>query len=259
MAREPDKKVSQAKQFYEKGMKLSDIAKKLEKPEGTIRRWKSSYNWDKKQSERSDRNSERSEKESERSVRARGAPKGNQNAVGSHEGAPLRNQNNLKHGAYAQVYWDALEDEELAMIQNMHTNSEEYLLNQLQLFSIRERRLMKQIQEFRLNIKEKGSNSFGIKGIKRTNKKSDFDGKSEETNTEMEPLLNSIMTLEQELTKVQRAKTKALETLNRLRNDMRRLELEQQRLNPEEPEIEDDGFLEALKGSAAEDWEDEED
>lgn len=59
MARAPDPKVQQAKDMYLKGMQLSEIAKELEKPEGTIRRWKHNYDWD---SERSDKKSERSEK-----------------------------------------------------------------------------------------------------------------------------------------------------------------------------------------------------
>lgn len=59
MARAPDPKVQQAKEMYLKGMQLADIAKDLEKPEGTIRRWKHSYDWD---NERSEKNSERSER-----------------------------------------------------------------------------------------------------------------------------------------------------------------------------------------------------
>ena len=49
-------KVERAKQLYEQGMLLKDIAKKLDKPEGTVRRWKSTYDWDnKKQSEHSNK------------------------------------------------------------------------------------------------------------------------------------------------------------------------------------------------------------
>lgn len=55
-----------AYELYKNGMKLIDIASKLQLPSGTIRRWKSTYNWDCK---RSEIESERSEKESERSDR----------------------------------------------------------------------------------------------------------------------------------------------------------------------------------------------
>ena len=59
MARAPDPKVQQAKEMYLQGMKMADIAKELEKPEGTIRRWKHDHDWD---NERSDKKSERSER-----------------------------------------------------------------------------------------------------------------------------------------------------------------------------------------------------
>lgn len=258
MAREPDKKVSQAKELYKKGMKLSDIAKKLEKPEGTIRRWKSSYNWDEKQSERSDKNSERSEKENERSVRARGAPKGNQNAAGSHPGAPLRNQNNFKHGAYADVYWDTLDQEEKDMIGGMDSDrEEEYLLHQIQLYTVRERRLMKQIRECSRQGASEKSKGFDIKSIKRAEGNGGLKiGKFKETSTEMAPILETIITLEKELTRVQKAKTRAIDSITRMHIEQEKLKA----LYGEGDEsFENDGFLEALKGSAMEDWANEED
>lgn len=58
MARAPNEKVTKAKGLFDKGYKLIDIAKELDIPDGTVRRWKNTYNWD---SERSDKNSERSD------------------------------------------------------------------------------------------------------------------------------------------------------------------------------------------------------
>ena len=46
-----------AEELYKKGKKLVEIASQLNVPEGTVRRWKSTYKWD---TERSDKNSERS-------------------------------------------------------------------------------------------------------------------------------------------------------------------------------------------------------
>ena len=48
-----------AYELYKSGMKLVDIAHQLSLPEGTVRRWKSTYKWD---SERSDKKSERSDR-----------------------------------------------------------------------------------------------------------------------------------------------------------------------------------------------------
>lgn len=59
MARTPDQRVQQAEAMFLSGKKLIEIANELSLPEGTVRRWKSTYKWG---SERSESNSERSEK-----------------------------------------------------------------------------------------------------------------------------------------------------------------------------------------------------
>lgn len=53
MARAPNKKAEEARKLYQQGMPLVEIAKKLNTPAGTVRRWKSTYKWD-DESERSD-------------------------------------------------------------------------------------------------------------------------------------------------------------------------------------------------------------
>ena len=59
MAKAPDKRIKDAEAMYRKGVKLVDIANQLNIPDGTVRRWKSTYKWD---SERSVKKSERSDK-----------------------------------------------------------------------------------------------------------------------------------------------------------------------------------------------------
>ena len=62
MARVPNEKAAKAEAMYHDGMKLVDIARKLDVPPGTVRRWKSTYHWDsEQQNERSEKKSERSE------------------------------------------------------------------------------------------------------------------------------------------------------------------------------------------------------
>ena len=64
MARAPDELIEKAKELYLSGMKLVEIASQLNKPEGTIRRWKNTYDWDnKKANVLGERFSERSEEE----------------------------------------------------------------------------------------------------------------------------------------------------------------------------------------------------
>lgn len=72
MARGPNEKLEEAYKLYKAGMKLIDIANKLDVPPGTVRRWKSSYKWDgENQSERSEKKSEHSEKEIKRKAIAK--------------------------------------------------------------------------------------------------------------------------------------------------------------------------------------------
>lgn len=94
MPRKPDKRISQAKEMYLSGMKLVEIAKQLDLPEGTVRRWKSTHKWE----------NERSEKKSERSKRKKGGQPGNKNSVG--HGAPEKNKNAEKYGFFSKYLPD---------------------------------------------------------------------------------------------------------------------------------------------------------
>lgn len=89
MPKKPDKRIEPAKQMYLEGMKLIDIAKQLDLPEGTVRRWKSTHKWDSERSDKSDANV--------RIKRKRGGQPGNKNATG-----PPKNQHARKHGLFAK-------------------------------------------------------------------------------------------------------------------------------------------------------------
>lgn len=65
MPRQPDERYEQAKEMYLRGLKLVEISKNLDIPQGTVRRWKSTHNWD---NERSDKNSERSDKKKTKKI-----------------------------------------------------------------------------------------------------------------------------------------------------------------------------------------------
>ena len=76
------------------------------------------------------------------------APKGNQYAVGNHGGAPLGNQNAVKHGGYCRLSWDMLTDEEHALSEGMSTDTEDLLCEEIALLLIMERRVMTEIQRY---------------------------------------------------------------------------------------------------------------
>ena len=169
----------------------------------------------------------------------RGAPVGNRNAKGNRGGAaPVRNTNAEKHGAYSQIYFDSLDEEEQEMIREAIGDDEERELSmQIQLFSVRERRLMKRIETYK-TIEEK-NHGLAVKSVSKTKdveKLLDKEGNniigdkvSERTVTNTESVMNSIMALEAELTKVQRAKTKAIDSLIKYRSERDKLLFEKER------------------------------
>ena len=63
MPRKPDERIDRAKEMYLSGMKLIDISKQLDLPEGTVRRWKSTHKWE---NETFGKKSEQFEKEKRR-------------------------------------------------------------------------------------------------------------------------------------------------------------------------------------------------
>ncbi|QBE95236.1 hypothetical protein PMF13cell1_00750 [Blautia producta] len=94
MPRKLDERAVKAKEMYLNGKKLVEIASQLNLPEGTVRRWKSTYKW----------GSERSLNKSERSQRRKGGQPGNRNAVGHGGTGPPGNQNAVKHGLFSKYF-----------------------------------------------------------------------------------------------------------------------------------------------------------
>lgn len=96
MARARSPNSIEAEEMYKNGMKLVDIAKKLDVPASTVRRWKSTQNWDGKTK---GKKNERSQKK-KANARHKGGQPGNRNAVGN-KGGPLkpeiRLQRNTEH------------------------------------------------------------------------------------------------------------------------------------------------------------------
>jgi len=160
---------------------------------------------------------------------------GNQHAVG--HGAPLRNKNNLKHGLYAGVYWDVLSDEEKAMLEDMNfSNEEEQIREQIAMLSVREHRLMNDLNRMRRVGQDSKSNNMGMmlyqlnrgewkhekpdesgrmKNILSDNEKK--NGRGIHLNTTMVSVTETIVRFEAELTRVQKQKAKCIEQLNTIR------------------------------------------
>lgn len=237
-ARAPtDEKVrEQVLSEYRNGAKPTALAKKTGISVNTIKSW---IKRDKAKKEKSNADSSQ-QKEGAPAKRKKGAPFGNKNAVGA--GAPTGNKNALKHGGYAAVYWDAIDEEEMDIVNGVPDDEEELLLEQIALFSIRERRLLKAIAKYR---DAKGGQY--IAGVTNSEDKRKFKDAEEEKlyndivtekvknkerlpghrysiQTNTSSTIDLISRLERELTSVQSKKTKAIESLAKLRLEKQKIE-----------------------------------
>lgn len=258
MARAPDKRIEQAKGMYLKGMKLVEIASQLNLPEGTVRRWKSTHRWD---NERSDKKSERSDK------KKRGGQPGNQNATG-----PPGNKNAVKTGEFETLFFDCLEPDEQKLIQTVQPDKEQLLLQEIQLLTVRERRMLKRIES--LKLLEQSSNPEEVQeddelekappGMSVTKYKSGMEKGKPTLLREYEGILGQIQSIEDALTRVQARRQRAIEALHKFGYDDAHLELETMKFELEllkqdgqNENDTDDGFLEAMNASAENVWGDE--
>lgn len=224
MARAPNEKEKEARKLYLKGLKLVEIAKKLDIPDGTVRRWKKTYNW----------NSERSENNNERSTKRGGQPN-NSNAKG--HGAPLRNKNNFKHGIFEQIYFDTLTDKELELIKNKSNDKIYDLELEIDLLTIREHRHMSRIKEYTektdgISLESVNKRRLEIKGNVLKNGQV-----QEEMVTRGVSTFEVIQKLEAELTKIQDKKRKCIETLEKMKSDREKLSIEKAKLEIEKIKI----------------------
>ncbi len=240
MARAPDERIEQAKTMYLKGMKLVEIASQLNLPEGTVRRWKSTHKWD---NERSDKNNERSDRKS------RGGQPGNKNATG-----PPGNKNAVTTGEFETLLFDCLDPEEKQLATSVPNDKEQLLFQEIQLLTVRERRMLKRIE----NLRQADFTTVKKKKGTEKDKWTDLD--------EEHAMLGQIQNIEDALTRVQARKQAAIDSLHRFGVDDARLEIELMKLDMaalklggQETEVEEDGFLKALNTEAGDLWGDSND
>lgn len=239
LARAPDQRIEQAKELYEKGLKLIDISKQLGVPEGTVRRWKCTHKWD----------SKRSDKKSERSERKKGGQPGNKNAAGG----PPGNKKAEKYGFFSKY----LPDETKEIFDAIeHADPLDLLWHQIQIAYaaiVRAQRIayVKDHQDRTINkIGEKDGETVSEERWEvqeAWDKQNNFLKAQARAQAELSRMIkqydemlhaNWELATEEQKTRIQSMKAKA-------------------QLNDVEETV-DDGFLEALNSSAAEDWNDEE-
>lgn len=239
MARTPDRRVGEAKKLFDEGRKLVEIAKELKISEGTVRSWKSRYKWDCNVA-----------KDKCNVAKEKGAQPGNKNAEG--HGAPQQNKNAEKYGFFSKYLPEETREIFSAIEQ---ANPLDLLWHQIQIAYaaiIRAQRIayVKDQQDKTIEkIEERNGNVIGEKWEVQQawDKQNDFLKAQARAQSELRALIkqyDEMLHKNWELAdEEQRTRIEAMKARAQLGGD---------------EEIEDDGFLKALSGTAAEDWADEE-
>lgn len=226
--------------LFKKGLKYKEIAEKLGVPESTVKSWATRY-WKKGKvaSEKvaSKKKKVATEDATSTTPKPRGAPKGNANGVGNKGGAPPGNQNAVTHGGYSAILFDTLDETEHSMINQMQPNEEQLLMDEINLLTVRERRIMQRIQEYQ-------KAPVAISSTVRTEHKRVFDSPEDEqlyneriqekidakerlpgreytTHTTTEASYSIVLKLEEALTRCQAQKQRAIDSLYKLREERR--------------------------------------
>lgn len=249
MPRAPSEKVIEAEKLFNDGMAMVEIAKKLGVSDGTVRSWKNRYGWgDKSKKNKCNVAKKDGKKSATLQKKKRGGQPKNQNAKGG-SGNPNPKQRispnaAVKHGGYTPVFMDALDEDEQELVGTVPEDEEKLLLEQIQLFSIRERRILKAINKYR-----EMNGEVAVADVTRFEEKRSFKNNEEEAEYDRRQKIKvdkgdilpgksySIQThttnkdmviarLEQELSTVQGKKTKAIETLSKLRLEKAKIENE---------------------------------
>ena len=252
MARAPNRRAEQAKELFDKGLKLIEIANQLNVPEGTIRSWKNRYNW------------ECNVAVKKRNVaKKKGGQPGNKNAEGC--GAPEQNKNAIKTGEFETLFFDTLNPEEKQLAAMVQPDKEQLLLQEIKLLTVREHRMLKRIESLQQLEEQKPAAEYDGENIPPGMSVTEYSSGIEKGKpTELrkyEGILGQIQTIEDALTRVQARQQKAIETLHKFGYDDARLELETMRFEFEllkqdgqSEDTEDDGFLDAMNASAESVW-----
>ena len=219
MARAPDPRIEQAKAMCLKGMKLVEIASQLNLPEGTVRSWKNRYKWD----------CNVAKEKRNVAKRKKGGQPGNQNATG-----PPENKNAVKTGEFETLFFDCLEPDEQKLIQTVQPDKEQLLLQEIQLLTVRERRMLKRIEVLKLLEQtsdpedDQGEDELekAPPGMSVTKYKSGMEKGKPTLLREYEGILGQIQSIEDALTRVQARRQRAIEALHKFGYDDAHLELE---------------------------------
>ncbi|TAN63769.1 terminase [Paraclostridium sordellii 8483] len=238
---------------YDGNITNREIATMLNEDEKVIAVWKSRDKWNKKINVVQQSNESCTTKENGRNNRLKTSEKAKSRL--SKPSYPLQarpgNKNAVTTGEFESIIFDSLDDDELELVENTPIDKIDLLKQEIQLLTVRERRMLKRIEI----LKEKEMTLVSTKsGVEK--------GMDTELN-EYEATLGQIQSIEEALTRVQDKKQKAIDSLHKFEIDEQKLELTVMKLELEimkqgvqDDEVEDDGFIGALEAQVGDAWDD---
>jgi uncharacterized protein YjcR len=204
------------------------------------------------------------------------------NHGGAHgSGAPKGSKNALKTGEHETIWFDTLDEDEQELLQLIPVDPIEQINDKIRAMSIRERRMMKRIQDLKNGLTEKERRVLQERKTKKEpiqvydeikgEIKVVVVSRDELVVTEVEETqfraIDDIIRLEEALTRVQDKLIKAIDLKHRLiqkgldseehRLRIEKLKADIEKVRGEEGPTEDDGFINALKGDVSEVWSDD--
>lgn len=226
-----------------------EIAAQLDEDEKVIAVWKSRDKW----------NVVQQTKKKRCTTKTRGGQPGNRNAAGHGGTGPPGNKNAVKTGEFESLFFNTLSTDEQYLIDIMPEDKEWLLLQEIQLMTVREHRMLQRICDLgRAAEDNEDTKTKGMLAVKCKKGENDYGPTSE---TEYTGVLGQIQSVEDALTRVQARKQKAIDSLHRFGFDDARLEIELMKLDilalkvdNQDQETEDDGFLAAMDAEASRLW-----
>ena len=146
--------------------------------------------------------------------------KGKKNAAGPHPGAPARNKNAEKDGAYSAVYFDQLTEQEREIIEQTPLEVRAALEHEMKILKFREHKILTRIGEY-----EKAE-----EGELYLSATTEIAGNRKTVMRFSDSAFKRVQSLQEALYKVQGRIAKVTEGLRALEESERRFELERQRL-----------------------------
>lgn len=147
------------------------------------------------------------------------------------------------------------------MIEQIQLDKNQLLLQEIQLLTVRERRMLKRIETLKRTQEQQNGEVQGMTAVKY---KIGVEKDKETDLFEYAGILGQIQSIENALTRVQSSKQKAIDSLHRYGYDDARLEIELMKIELElakqdtsEDTQEDDGFMDAIDKTATEVWGDD--